>query len=499
MSATARPSKLVLAVIDGARPDMLERAVAEGRAPILSRLMSEGLYVDSLTASFPSVTPVCTATIITGTGPDQHLVPSMNWYHRGEQRYVEYGSSFQASRTIGIKRSLIDLVYNLNLSHLSRDTPTLFETLDDADVRTAGTTFLMYRGRYRHEPSGEGVLGRFATSTLMRHAVYGPRELFYADLFASRETGCRSQLGLPGVRDAAAGCVAAYLTEHDLFDFLLLSLPDTDTASHKGGPEAQIDAIAGADKQLARMMAAAGGPDAFLSEHAVIVVSDHAHTLVDRTVALLDALSDWRVLKPSDAQPQQAQIAVCPAQRSAMIYVLDEEQRELIASAVAERLVQLRGVDLVARELGGEVSVCGHGGELRFAPGGDLTDLGGRRWSVEGDLGALQARTPDRRFVSDNYPDALFRLWSAATSATTGDVLLSASPGYEFVDWGGVDHSGAGSHGSLHRDDSLGILVAHGAGPSPSQDRMQWTLRDIEPIVREHFGLVEGSARAKAG
>ena len=43
------------------------------------------------------------------------------------------------------------------------------------------------------------------------------------------------------MRDQHAGCVGAYLVEHDLFDFLLLSLPDNDTHSHKHGPHAQID------------------------------------------------------------------------------------------------------------------------------------------------------------------------------------------------------------------------------------------------------------------
>ena len=67
----------------------------------------------------------------------------------------------------------------------------------------------------------------------MRHPVMGPRELFYADIFASRRTGCRSGLGMPGVRDRHSGCVSSYLVEHDLFDFLLLSLPDNDWYSHK--------------------------------------------------------------------------------------------------------------------------------------------------------------------------------------------------------------------------------------------------------------------------
>ena len=78
----------------------------------------------------------------------------------------------------------------------------------------------------------------------------GPRELFYADLYATRETPCRSRLGSPGIRDQHAGCVGAHLVEHDLFDFLLLSLPDNDNHSHKHGPEAQVESIAAADRQL---------------------------------------------------------------------------------------------------------------------------------------------------------------------------------------------------------------------------------------------------------
>src|ERR1041384_565326 len=44
-------------------------------------------------------------------------------------------------------------------------------------------------------------------------------------------------------------------------------------------------------------------------------------------------------------------------------------------------------------------------------------------------------------------------------SATSGDLFLSAAPGFEFPDWGGVDHVGGGSHGSLHHTDSLGALL----------------------------------------
>src|SRR3984893_19519633 len=172
-------------------PAMLDRAITAGVAPTLERLIEDGHYISDCVAAFPSVTPVCAASLVTGVGQDAHRIPAMNWFHREEYRYIEYGSSFRAAQRFGIARQLTDTVYNMNRAHLSHDTPTVFERLDDADVRTAGTTYLMYRGRYRHEPHRDTALTRVA-ATLMRHPVMGPRELFYADVFASRRTTCRS-------------------------------------------------------------------------------------------------------------------------------------------------------------------------------------------------------------------------------------------------------------------------------------------------------------------
>ena len=481
--------KLVLVVIDALKPAMLERAIASGRAPALALIREQGVYVDDCVAVFPSVTPVCAATITTGVGPDEHLIPSMNWYHREEARYVEYGSSFSASRQFGVLRSLTDTVYRMNAEHLSHDVETVLESLDDIDVRTAGTTYLIYRGRHQHEVSNETALARIVTSTLFRRTIDGPQELFYADLYASRKTGCRGQLGMPGVRDQHTGCVGAYLVEHDLFDFMLFSLPDNDAWSHKNGPHAQVTSIAAADRQLERLMHAAGGPEAFLEQHAVIVCSDHSQAAVEERIKLVDAFSEFDVATQSAARSIGAEVALSPAQRSAMIYALDEEHRDELVERSVRTVSELDGVDLVMWLDGGEAIVRSARGELRFAPGGELEDLRGGRWSVDGDLAALRAEVQDGRFLCTEYPDALGRIWSALKCPTAGDVLLSAAPGYEFVDWGGADHVGGGSHGSLHRTDSLGALMWCGTGPDSRRERDQWSLRDVAPLVREHFGI----------
>jgi hypothetical protein len=490
--------KLVLCVIDGLKPSMLERAVADRRAPTLRALMRRGVYIDDCVAAFPSVTPVCAASIATGTWQDEHLIPSMNWYHRGEARYVEYGSSFRAAQRFGFARQLTDTVYNMNRAHLSPDTLTVFERLDDAEVRTAGTTYLMYRGRYEHEPQRSTALTRLA-SPLVRHPVLGPRELFYADIFESRRTGCRSQLGMPGIRDRHSGCVGAYLVEHDLFDFLLLSLPDNDWYSHKNGPHAQVDSIAEADRQLARVMQAGGGVDAFLADHALIVMADHSHTLVERTVSLHRALEDLGVLAPNDNNRSRSSIAVCPAQRSALVYVLDEERRDELRPEIVRRSLALEGVDLamwMVRDADGapvEAALASaEHGELRFAPGEAVADVRGARWNVEGDLAVLDARVQDGRLLSTAYPDGLARAWAALDCPTSGDVALSSASGYEFLDWGGQGHVGGGSHGSLHASDSLGVLIFCGTGPERREEREQWTIADVAPLAEAHFGVGVG-------
>jgi hypothetical protein len=488
----SRKPKLVLTVIDGLKPAMLERAVALGRAPTLKLIMERGAYVDDCVAAFPSVTPVCAASIATGVGPDAHRIPSMNWYSRQEGRYVEYGSSFAASRRFGVLRSLTDTVYNMNALHLAPEVPTVFERLDDADVRTAGTTYLMYRGRHEHQATDETTLARLA-ATVFREPVLGPREFFYADLFASRRTGCRGQLGMPGLRDRHSGCVGAYLVEHDLFDFLLFSLPDNDAFSHRNGPHAQVTSIAAADRQLERLMHAGGGAERFLEEHAMIVLADHSHAPVEERIRLDAAFAEWEIARPNGGRASAGEVAISPAQRSAMVYVLEAERRDQLAAAAAELAGGLPGVDLgMRRTAPREGSIAGDRGELRFAPGGDLRDPRGGRWSVDGDLGVLGGRVEDGLLLTPDYPDALGRVWSALTCPTAGDVLLSAAPGYEFVDWGGADHVGGGSHGSLHRSDSLGALLWCGVewpGGDARDAHAQWTLRDVMPMVSAHFGL----------
>jgi len=512
--------KLILTYVDSLRTDMLQRTVAEGRAPTFDDLLERGVLVPDCVSSFPSVTPVASAEMVTGQGADGHWISGMNWYHRLERRYVEYGSSLEASRAFGIFRALYDLVYNMNLAHLNPDVETLFEQLDDAGLRTACTPFLIYRGRHRHQVSLEGLMRRAVDATRLkfRHHTWGPAELFYGDLYASREVPCRST-SIPGSRDGYSACCAAELIKADGFDFLLFALPDNDNYSHRFGPEASAESIAKADHCFAKLIEAAGGIDAFLDAYAVIIVADHAQTPVHRGLPLAELLArDWSVLQPSEERPETAQIAVSPTGRGAHVYLLPTDGAPADPEQVREHLGMIEGVDLVCRlewagapvvrtEPGapqeGAVAVVERAGDaLRFRPEPQhaasplagkgvalVSDLRGERWEVEGEPAILKGAIEEGRFASETYPDPLARVWSALSSPHAGDFLLSLVPGYEAVDWGGVTHAGGGSHGSLHAGDSLGPLLFVGCGPERASERAQWTLSDVAPVVRDHFGL----------
>jgi Type I phosphodiesterase / nucleotide pyrophosphatase len=483
--------KLVLAYVDSLRTDMLERAVAEERAPTFGALIERGLLIPDCVSSFPSVTPVACAEMVTGAAADRHWISGMNWFYKLERRYVEYGSSLEATRAFGVFRALYDLVYNMNLAHLNPQVETLFERLDDAGVRTACTPFLIYRGRHRHEVSLDGLMRRAVETTRLkfRHHTWGPAELFYGDLYASSEVPCKST-SIPGSRDGYSACCAAELERRDAYDFLLLSLPDNDNYSHRFGPEASVESIAKADHCFAKLVEAAGGLDEFLAGHAVILLADHAQTPVERGLPLSDVLArDWTVLAPSEDKPELAQLAVSPTGRAAHVYLLPGEGERANPDEVRRRLGEIEGIELVCSRDGDDAVVERDGEALRFRPGGELTDLRDERWELSGDAGVLQASTEGGVFRSDEYPDALSRVFAAVTAPHSGDFLVSLAPGYEAVDWGGVSHAGGGSHGSLHAGDSLGPLLFVGCGPDDAGGRGRWALRDVAPIVLEHFGI----------
>src|ERR671910_2714936 len=180
----ARARKLVLVVIDGLTPEVFEQAVERRTAPTLAELHAAGSYARAA-STFPSLTPVCMATLATGAHPDVHEIPHLVWYHRGEGRLVEDGSSVSAIRAGRARPPLRGHIFDITQRHVSTDATTVFEALDDAGVETAAINFTCYRGRTRHPIR----LPALAARNRWYEAVYGPRHFFFYNVFESERTG----------------------------------------------------------------------------------------------------------------------------------------------------------------------------------------------------------------------------------------------------------------------------------------------------------------------
>jgi predicted AlkP superfamily pyrophosphatase or phosphodiesterase len=446
----------------------------ERRLPALGLLYEAGSYRRG-TTTFPSVTPVCLTSIATGAHPDVHEVPHLVWYHRGEQRVIEYGSSFAAVRAAGARRSLRDSIFGLTHEHLSRDAVTVFEALEDEGLDAAAINFTCYRGRTRHALKLPVPVGR----DRWYEAAWGPRRFFFFNLYESDETGAGLAIRSrpEGSIDAYAATIGRWLVTRDGFDFLVFYLPDYDYASHLTGPEGASAALERADASLGELMAAAGGPEEFLDRYAIVVCSDHGQTRVDRVARLAAAFSDLAVFtgrRGSDLR--DAEVVVTASNRSGMVYSLaGRSAREL-----AERLDGSAGVDVVLFREDGEAIARRAREEVRFAP-----DNGG--WRIAGDEALLDAV---------DYPNAVERAWCALACPNAGDVIVSAAAGWEFEDLGRRHHGGGGSHGSLLAGDSTIPIIAAGLGDEAALPDAA-SVTDLAPLALAHFG-VEPAASMRA-
>jgi hypothetical protein len=433
------PRKLVLVVIDGLTADAFETAVETRRAPALTFLAGHGTYRRAV-SSFPSLTPVCLASIATGALPDEHEIPHLVWYHRREDRVVEYGSSFGAIRAAGLTRSIRDAIVNMSAEHLGSRVETVFETLEDAGFVPAAINFTPYRGRTRHAAVVPGV-----------PAAWGPRRFFFYNLFDSDITGAPLAVRrrAAGTVDAYAAAVGRWLVTRDGFDFLVYYLSDYDYASHALGPEAAEAALERADDHVRALFDAAGGPDEFLARYDVIVCSDHGQSSVSQTARLGSRFAGLDVV-------------VTASNRAGMVYRLagcEDDARALAARVDTEPAVEISlfledGAAVARRE----------GGELRFVPDGD-------GWRLDGDAAVL------------DHPNALERAWAALANPNAGEVLVSAAAGFEFEDLAGRHHAGGGSHGSLSAADSIVPALTVGVDAEPG------TISDVAAAVRRHFSL----------
>jgi hypothetical protein len=431
---------LLLVVADGVRPDVLAEEMDAGRAPALAALRARG-SAHAITSSFPSVTGPAYVPFLMGTHPARVGLPGLRWFDRSAQLRWSTG---QSRSYAGIDIWHVD-------RDVSRDVPTLLEYAQPSLAAMS----MLGRGA-THGRIGRGV------GWMLRAA---PAH-FRGDLL--------------GWRKVEQQATAAFLTRFGKVRprAAVLAILSADKFAHKYGPRSAPvrTAIADIDAAVARAqaIAAAGG---WLESLHVWVTGDHGHAEVtghedlhgwlEREGLRVRAHPRLSVRNPDVVLMvggnAMAHLYVAPGERQRRWWgshapawdrlldrLLDRPAIDLLAVNRCERTVQVRhherGVAEVRRTDGPRGPRWSY-----IATYGDPLGLGGT-------LRNLDACTAWHATAASPYPDALVQLSWLGASARSGDVVISAAPGWDLrARFEPIPH--VSTHGALLREQMLVPLL----------------------------------------
>ena len=498
--------RILLVVIDSATPRVVCPAIQTGRLPTLRRLMEAGTMHQESVSIFPSITPAATTSIATGAYPAEHGIIGASWYEPDRNEVAYYGDDFWVIAREGFGTFLRDFLLKLNGDRLRA--PTLFELVERSGRAAACVNYLLFRGLHEHRVNVPWLLS-LLPGVPFTETVQGPSVLFLGDFVQTwrghkrrkrkREQGLLHRFGMD---DASTARFLGEIAEERGFpDLTIAYFPDTDFRSHNVGPHDALPTVERVDAALADMFDRAGGLTRFLDDSCVIVTSDHGHCEVlddteQATIHLDDELEGLRQAKLGRPWRKSDQIMICPNLRTAQIYVREptKDLVERIAGMALRnpRIDQVIWRTRLTRRAGRGATVATARGRLEFWAGTDGPESGrdafGTTWSWRGNSEALALEKDGGRVESRDYPNAFERIVGALAAPHSGELWITARPGYEFAVPGTTTHVGGASHGALHALDSFSPLIMAGGS---ARRRLPRHLRsvDIAPLCMELLGI----------
>ena len=496
---SALGKKIVLVIIDSIRPEALKKCLQDGTIPAIEYLCHKGKVVFDCVSVFPTMTPTATASIATGLYPQDHGIPGFVWYHREEKRIINYGATPGAIWKIGLKTVLTDLLCNLNGVHLSKKIKTVHEIMADSGLTSANINFFTFRGSHLFKvtlPWWARLWVGFKQCT----EIWGPSISIVGQIVPPRfslKGLFRAPTGLLhkfGVNDEYAGTAAYHLLKSGQQPHLaVVYLPDTDGYTHRHHTKDVSPSVIRADQQIQKILNAFDSWKDALEDNIFILLGDHSQSLVynlpDSIIKLTKTLGNYRFLKLGQIDDGFNDLAVCPNERMAHVYLLNnnaalKEQIINILSADSriDQVMWKEGLDPDVRYF---VRKGGTGANLTFNRGGPLKDIYGCTWNADGDLSVIDTAISENLIIYGQYPDALNVMASLMGASNCGDIVVTAKIGYEFGGEAAPIHPGKGSHGSFHREDACVPLIMAGTEKMLDNPRVV----DIVPFILRNFGI----------
>jgi hypothetical protein len=428
---------VVVLVADGARFDAFNGDLAD--LPALSRLRDEG-GLHAVTTVFPSVTGPAYTPFLVGRFPGPIGVPALRWYDRARTAcsWPDYARSY-----VGYQFGKFD-------DDLASAAPTIFELVPNSVAALSVVT----RGLSPSRRLGT-LTARSAIRVAMTHFRGRAERWLDVDREVLEEIPRRVRQDRP--------------------DYAFAAFTGVDKASHARGHESELvrDALRIVDQAAGRIRddAERGG---WWDDTHLWIVSDHGHSEVrhhEDLAGLVSATGARTVAHPWSAGIAPDAAVMVSGNAMAHVYVELENRARPWWPGLARRWSELADM-LLAREAV-DLLLLPHSErrcEVRSATRGTAfvtRDDGTFRYErASGDplsLGVDVAGSGDETYDAlrdSDYPDAIVQIAALAGAARSGDVILSATPGWDFrARYEPIPHLSA--HGALHRDHMLVPLLTN--------------------------------------
>ncbi|MEK7315347.1 MAG: alkaline phosphatase family protein [Candidatus Eisenbacteria bacterium] len=442
-----RQPLVVLYLVDGARPDVMEELLASGDLPHIRREIVASGTSRTATSCFPSTTGPAYLPFLMGCFPGTINIPGIRWLDKSEFHAKSWGKNRFRSYN-GIEAPWFN-------DDLPLERPTIYERFE----RPFNIFSMLTRGL----PPGHNLTGAskpfwylYAHLTDRWHPVDG----------ASHHHLMRALEGAP--------------------DFVFAVFPGVDSYSHLRHPrhEETLAAYRTVDRSVGRLAARLKRLGRW-DDTLVIITSDHGLTATGRHLDLAAFLEE-RGLKTLSypiiwkANPQAS--VMISGNAMGQVYCLNGSGRAALVGDEVGAALGSRLEELLARE---EIDFAawrhGEGAyEIAAARGRAVirsTPAGLTYQPTSGDpfgLGTLS--TPlDRRLALEatfhsEYPDALVQIEQLFACGRTGDLVVASRNGCdlrEAYEW--PEHHS--SHGSLHREHMMVPLLYNRTGWDPRPAR----------------------------
>ncbi|MBX7148334.1 alkaline phosphatase family protein [bacterium] len=451
-------------LIDGARVDILNKLIAEGKLPNISRYIIENGSHDMAFSCFPSTTGPAFTPIMTGSFPGTCNIPGVRWFDRHLSPLTASPHRFRDYFSLGIYRLGADIPKNIKTMHEHIPHSATILGLINRGLplkKKAGfftAPWLFYKVVKKNDAL---AMEEKAFQYFKKQMALKPQYLFYyfpiVDLF-SHKYGSNSKEVLHCYKrvDHDIGRVVAFLKEKKLFDKTLLMLMSDH--GHEDVKE-HFDTDAFVEKYFSKTLYVPGPYKTWRKAQAINMVSGNSMTHI-----YVKSGKHWRGHHDFD-----------PLEKSGLVDGL------LSNKAIDFVLGKNHDGTVVVKSRRGKAYLKENHHQLSYTvDGSDPFGYG----PIPKHLSFDEALTLT---ADTSYPDALVQCTQIFRAKRAGDLICAASPGYDLREGKKEVYEHRSSHGSLHRA-HMSIPFFTNAklkpGPKRSADIFAVTLAglDIKPL-----------------